>query len=271
LPIPQFQVGICACIVSVQLIGSIIWLLVDPPGTKIVFPSRTEAVLTCKATASHLLVSLLYNLLLIVACTVYAFKTRKIPENFNETRHIGFTMYSTCILWLSFGPIYFATQNNFRVSTCTCYLRSTPFLAIALQLTILHVYIVLFQPYKNVRTRQSAVGRLVNQQMRFMSQLTCNQDGSPTYKPIMSTSSNPSYRPGCKKHSLPETTENNCPDLLAANDVRRRRPASLYTTMPDVVRPLPITVKVPPGATECDSQVALILEEIATDPHVTFL
>ncbi|KAK6036961.1 7 transmembrane receptor, partial [Cooperia oncophora] len=42
------RVGICACIVSVQLIGSIIWLLVDPPGTKIVFPSRTEAVLTCK-------------------------------------------------------------------------------------------------------------------------------------------------------------------------------------------------------------------------------
>lgn len=59
--------------------------------------------------------SLAYNLLLIVCCTVYAFKTRKIPENFNETRHIGFTMYSTCILWLSFMPIYFATQTNFRV------------------------------------------------------------------------------------------------------------------------------------------------------------
>lgn len=29
-------------------------------------------------------------------------------------------------------------------------------------------YIVLFQPYKNVRNRQSAVGRLVNQQMRFI-------------------------------------------------------------------------------------------------------
>lgn len=30
------------------------------------------------------------------------------------------------------------------------------------------VYIVLFQPYKNVRTRHSAVGKLVNQQMRFI-------------------------------------------------------------------------------------------------------
>uniref|UniRef100_A0A1I7T1Y4 G_PROTEIN_RECEP_F3_4 domain-containing protein n=1 Tax=Caenorhabditis tropicalis TaxID=1561998 RepID=A0A1I7T1Y4_9PELO len=141
---PKAQVGICMGIVSVQLIGTFVWLFFDPPGTMVVFPSRTEAVLTCKATTSHLLISLLYNILLIVACTVYAFKTRKIPENFNETRHIGFTMYSTCILWLAFGPIYFATQSDFRV------------------------YIVLFQPYKNVRTRQSAVGRLVNQQMRFM-------------------------------------------------------------------------------------------------------
>ena len=31
---------------------------------------------------------------------------------------------------------------------------------------------MLFQPYKNVRTRQSAVGRLVNQQMRFMRSIS---------------------------------------------------------------------------------------------------
>ncbi|VDP60052.1 unnamed protein product [Heligmosomoides polygyrus] len=74
-----------------------------------------------------------------------------------------------------------------------------------------------------------------------------------------------------KKLSLPDPNEQNCPDLLAANDVRRRRPTSLYATMPDVVRPLPLPVKLPFGANECDSQVALILEEIATDPHVTFL
>ncbi|EPB80727.1 7 transmembrane receptor [Ancylostoma ceylanicum] len=306
---PRAQVGICACIVSVQLFGSIIWLLVDPPGTKVVFPSRTEAVLTCKATASHLLVSLLYNLVLIVACTVYAFKTRKIPENFNETRHIGFTMYSTCILWLSFGPIYFATQNNFRIqitSLCMCISLSGTVALVCFFAP--KIYIVLFQPYKNVRTRQSAVGRLVNQQMRFMSQLTCNQDSyTSAYKP-MSTASNPSYRPGSeenshgstqastihplplpiqdklsnnniclpkteigKKFSLPEEPDHNCPDLLTTNDIRRRRPASLYATMPDVVRPLPLPLKLPPEMNECDSQVALILEEIATDPHVTFL
>jgi len=61
------------------------------------------------------LLSLVYNMLLIVVCTVYAVKTRKIPENFNESRHIGFTMYTTCVIWLGFVPIYFGTHNTFQV------------------------------------------------------------------------------------------------------------------------------------------------------------
>ncbi|VDK73767.1 unnamed protein product [Anisakis simplex] len=55
------------------------------------------------------------------------------------------------------------------------------------------VYIVLWQPYKNVRTRQSAVGRLVNQQMRFISQIATS--AAPECTPICTSigeySSNP--------------------------------------------------------------------------------
>jgi len=61
------------------------------------------------------LLSLVYNMFLIVVCTVYAVKTRKIPENFNESKHIGFTMYTTCVIWLGFVPIYFGTHNTFQV------------------------------------------------------------------------------------------------------------------------------------------------------------
>ncbi|KAL3080796.1 hypothetical protein niasHS_014901 [Heterodera schachtii] len=170
---PTPQVFFCTGLASVQLAIASVWLWLEPPGTAIQYPSRVEAVLTCKATISQLLVSLFYCGLLIIACTIYAFKTRKIPENFNETRLIGFTMYSTSLLWLSFGPIYFATQNNFKIQlTSLC-------MAIALSGTVAlacffcpKVYICLFQPYKNVRTRSSAVGKLVNQQMRFISQIT---------------------------------------------------------------------------------------------------
>uniref|UniRef100_A0AC35U9C6 G_PROTEIN_RECEP_F3_4 domain-containing protein n=1 Tax=Rhabditophanes sp. KR3021 TaxID=114890 RepID=A0AC35U9C6_9BILA len=178
---PLAQVIICLAIVGAQLVGSIIWLIIDPAEVAIIYPSRTEAVLSCKATSSHLLISLTYNILLIIMCTIYAFKTRKIPENFNESRLIGFTMYSTSILWLSFGPIYFATQNNFRIqitSLCMCVSLSG---TVALACFFFpKIYIVLWQPFKNVKSRQSAVGKLVNSQMRFISHLatTADQNGN---------------------------------------------------------------------------------------------
>ena len=55
-------------------------------------------------------------MILITICTFYAIKTRKVPENFNEAKFIGFTMYTTCIIWLAFVPIYFSTGNSFEVS-----------------------------------------------------------------------------------------------------------------------------------------------------------
>lgn len=73
------------------------------------------AVLTCKVSTFSLIMSLVYNMILILLCTLYAFKTRKIPENFNEAKYIGFTMYSTCIVWLAFLPIYFGTNNDYKV------------------------------------------------------------------------------------------------------------------------------------------------------------
>ena len=39
----------------------------------------------------------------------------QVPENFNEAKFIGFTMYTTCIIWLAFVPIYFGTGNSFEV------------------------------------------------------------------------------------------------------------------------------------------------------------
>ena len=46
----------------------------------------------------------------------------QVPENFNEAKFIGFTMYTTCIIWLAFVPIYFGTGNSFEVTkfeSCT--------------------------------------------------------------------------------------------------------------------------------------------------------
>jgi len=77
--------------------------------------SCMQVVLKCRMKDMWFLFSLGYNMLLIIVCTVYAIKTRKIPENFNESKHIGFAMYTTCVIWLAFIPIYFGTLNSYQV------------------------------------------------------------------------------------------------------------------------------------------------------------
>lgn len=104
-------------ITAVQLIGVIVWLIIEPPDTTEIHPYPLSAVLTCRVSTFSLMMSLVYNMFLILMCTLYAFKTRKIPENFNEAKYIGFTMYSTCIVWLAFVPIYFGSNNDYKVGT----------------------------------------------------------------------------------------------------------------------------------------------------------
>ncbi|XP_011703241.1 PREDICTED: metabotropic glutamate receptor 8-like [Wasmannia auropunctata] len=112
---PKSQVVIAIGITAVQLIGTIVWLMIEPPDTTEIHPYPLSAVLTCRVSTFSLMMSLVYNMFLILMCTLYAFKTRKIPEDFNEAKYIGFTMYSTCIVWLAFVPIYFGTNNDYKV------------------------------------------------------------------------------------------------------------------------------------------------------------
>ncbi len=48
----------------------------------------------------------MYNGLIIIGCCFYAFKARSIPDNFNESKFIGVSVYSTVIICLSALPMY---------------------------------------------------------------------------------------------------------------------------------------------------------------------
>uniref|UniRef100_A0A8C9TQ53 Metabotropic glutamate receptor 2 n=1 Tax=Scleropages formosus TaxID=113540 RepID=A0A8C9TQ53_SCLFO len=152
---PTSQVAICMALISCQLVVVVVWLLVEAPGVrKEVSPERRDVVtLKCNSKDSSMLVSLTYNCVLIVLCTVYAFKTRKCPENFNEAKFIGFTMYTTCIIWLAFQPIFYVTASDYRVQTTTmCISVSLSGSVVLGCLFAPKIHIILFQPQKNVTT-----------------------------------------------------------------------------------------------------------------------
>ncbi|KAJ3602175.1 hypothetical protein NHX12_029934 [Muraenolepis orangiensis] len=114
----------------------------------------------CNSRDSSMLMSLTYNCVLIILCTVYAFKTRKCPENFNEAKFIGFTMYTTCIIWLAFQPIFYVTASDYRVQTTTmCISVSLSGSVVLGCLFAPKVHIILFQPQKNVCTLRVATTR----------------------------------------------------------------------------------------------------------------
>lgn len=68
----------------------IVWQLASPARAIHHYPTREDNMLVCDSyvDASYT-IAFFYPVVLIVVCTVYAVLTRKIPEAFNESKHIG--------------------------------------------------------------------------------------------------------------------------------------------------------------------------------------
>ena len=81
------------------------------------------AELVCELPQRGFICSMCYNLLLVIICTVYAFKTRALPDNFNESRCICLCVYTTLVIWLAFLPTYFTTPiAYYQVILISCAL-----------------------------------------------------------------------------------------------------------------------------------------------------
>ncbi|XP_068207729.1 metabotropic glutamate receptor 2-like isoform X1 [Palaemon carinicauda] len=150
---PRSQLCICFFAVSIQVMVTALWCLVSPPRAIHHYLVREDNFLVCAASinASYM-IAFAYPIGLIVVCTVYAVLTRKIPEGFNESKYIGFTMYTTCIIWLAFVPIYFSTANNVELRITTTSVTISLSATVALVCLFgPKLYILLFHPERNVR------------------------------------------------------------------------------------------------------------------------
>ena len=150
---PQSQLVICFTLVGVQVVIGFVWMWLEPPKAGHYHPTRDDNQLVCESSVgASYMIGFSYPIFLIVVCTIYAVLTRKIPEAFNESKYIGFTMYTTCIIWLAFVPIYFSTANNIEIRLATmCFSIS---LSASVALVILFtpkLYIILLHPERNVR------------------------------------------------------------------------------------------------------------------------
>ena len=102
----------CICIalalVSVEVLINVVWLLVEPPSTEHIVNTPGKRILVCSGVNNSFMTGLIYPFFLILGATLYAFKTRKSPCGFNETRYIFFANTITSIHWLAYVPLYIA-------------------------------------------------------------------------------------------------------------------------------------------------------------------
>lgn len=150
---PRSQLFICGAFVAFQNAVGVVWLLLRPPRAVAYHANRDDHQLVCSdAVGAWYMVGFTYPIVLVVICTFYAFITRNIPEAFNESKYIGFTMYTTCIIWLAFVSIYFSTEHNIQIRIATMSFSISLSATVGLVcMFATKLYIIIVHPERNVR------------------------------------------------------------------------------------------------------------------------
>ncbi|XP_038059986.1 metabotropic glutamate receptor 2-like [Patiria miniata] len=104
---PWSQVIIASGFIVIQLVISITWQINDPPAPVEKVPTAGSVELMCNINTNEMIMSLSYNVILVLLCSVHAFMTRKVPNNYNESRFISMSVYTTMVIWLAFIPCFF--------------------------------------------------------------------------------------------------------------------------------------------------------------------
>ena len=150
---PMACILIACCLILVEVVINVIWIIVEPPATtEIVGKPPGKRTLVCSGVNDSFMAGLIYPFFLILIATFYAFKTRKSPYGFNETRYIFFASTVTSIHWLAYVPLYLASTD---VEIKPIILSFSLTISGMVQLGCMlfpKLYTVLFKPEKNTKT-----------------------------------------------------------------------------------------------------------------------
>lgn len=93
----------------------LIWMLYcQPPDKKDVYLTDRTA-LECNTTPEGVLVPSAFDFFLILLCTLYAVKTRNVPENFNEAKFIGVYKYKK-VAFMYYACAYSSCQKDLKIT-----------------------------------------------------------------------------------------------------------------------------------------------------------
>jgi len=143
------QLVLVSGFIMIEALAVVLSIFLISPIPMIYYPSTTRVKLVCHNNWKGMIIPFGFDFVLLFICTGYAVKTRNVPENFNEAKFIGFSCYTTCVIWLSYIPIWFGSDIQV-IATSVC-LSLSAYVTLALQF-LPKLYIILCQPHKNNRS-----------------------------------------------------------------------------------------------------------------------
>ncbi|XP_072018081.1 metabotropic glutamate receptor 2-like [Amphiura filiformis] len=113
---PYFQVALSVTITLIPTAWVIIWMVADAQ------PHVTEELpqghmrylqITCILSKGETIRVMVWNIFIVLVCCTFAFLTRKLPENYNETKFITFCSFCSLVVLLAFSSTYFTVGDAY--------------------------------------------------------------------------------------------------------------------------------------------------------------
>ncbi|XP_078069820.1 G-protein coupled receptor family C group 6 member A [Mustelus asterias] len=159
---------------GLQVVICTMWLVFNgPKAHKDAKRLQREILLECnEGSYVAYAVMLGYIALLALICFTFAFKGRKLPENYNEAKFITFSMLIYFISWITFVPVYVTTHGKYLPAVEVVTILSSTYGILCCQF-FPKCYIILFK--KECNTTTSFLKNLYDYSMKSTNIITNSQ------------------------------------------------------------------------------------------------
>lgn len=142
---------------ALHLFAIVFWIIGDNPVTVVSYSITRDSAIGNRSCIDlrnfSYFVSLGWSFLLMIACLIFALKTRKLPEGMNDSHEIMYCSFTSFILWITFIPLYAFSDNKVvKVMSLSIALIIHGTVCL-LCLFVTKIYIVVFRPEKNNKER----------------------------------------------------------------------------------------------------------------------